>query len=64
MKVLELIDNPEFNFNVDFQVGFYNPTEDDPDHIDIVPEKDYSKVLGRSISAINMENGIVIIEIY
>lgn len=64
MKALELLDNPEFDFNVDFQVGFCNPTEDDPDHIDIIPEKDYPKFLRRNISVINMENGVLTIVVY
>ena len=70
MRLGDLICNDEFSFNVLFRVAKYTPTDEDPDHVDILYESnkdmpDPENLYDRWICAINQgENGVVDIDIY
>ena len=74
MKLDDLIDNPEFCFNVKFRVVKYTPTKDDVDHVDVLYESESEpsenpwpfELLYANISAINQDpdTGVIDIEIY
>ena len=68
MKVQELVDNKEFDFNVPFRVVEYTPTEEDPDHVDILWDcmeggRCPPEVGRRYISAVNVDDIRQMIEI-
>lgn len=71
MKVGELLDNDEFSFNVMYRVVIFTPTDDDPDHVDILYESGSRKpwpegMLDMYIGAINQNthSGIVDLECF
>lgn len=71
MKVGELLDNPEFSFNVMYRVVKYTPTEDNPDHVDVLYESGSGKpdpegMMDMYIGAINqnLDTGVVDLECY
>lgn len=70
MKVYDLIQNQEFNFNAPFRVVVYAPTQEDIDHVEVLYRSDEPRycppeVGNRFISAVNnAEDGIIDIECY
>ena len=71
MKVEELLNNDEFSFNAMFRVVRFTPTEDDPDHVDVLYESGSRKpypegMMDMYIGAINqnLNTGIVDLECY
>ena len=61
MRICDLIDNREFNFNVEFRIVEYTPTEDDIDHVTVLyasedPMPCPTEVTQRWISAINQDD--------
>ena len=70
MKVHELISNPEFSFNVRFQIQRYSPTEKDIDRVIVLYDSEMKQapkhdILMMNISAINQsDDGFIEIECY
>lgn len=58
MKIHELINNDEFNFNVDYRIVKYSPTPYDPDYVNVLYDSRKDKdiqfdLMYMNISAIN-----------
>ena len=69
MKIVELIDNPTFNFNVKFRIVKYSPTPYDPDYVNVLYDgvKNLiipTELLDMEISAINQNDDTVDLEVY
>ena len=71
MKLEDLLDNPEFCFNVRYRIVKYTPTKENPDHVDILYETASNDpfpahLMKMYISAINQDllTGIVDLECY
>ena len=69
MKVVDLIDNKEFNFNVDFRIVKYSPTPYDPDYVNVLYDDSSdlmipTELLDMNISAINQKDNVIDIEVY
>lgn len=71
MKLTDLLENKEFEFNVPYRIVNYTPTEEDPDHVTVLYESDSgdlwpTHLMDKWISAINQDEktGVIDIECY
>lgn len=71
MRLKDLLENKEFEFNVAYRIVNYTPTEEDPDHVTVLYESDSGNpwpthLMDKWISAINQHRstGVIDIECY
>lgn len=71
MRLTDLLENKEFEFNVAYRIVNYTPTEKDPDHVTVLYDSSSedpwpTHLMDKWISAINQDEttGVIDIECY